>query len=77
MMKRGDRGNTIVARDWKRSHTNVGELKLNIRKLSRALAGEANHLRREVKGQHTLGTLGQAPCEATCTAADFHDVVTV
>ena len=73
----GDAGNAIEVLDRKRPIKNIGELELNIRKLRGALAGNANHLRRQVKGQHVLGTLGQLPCERTGAAADFQNVLTV
>jgi hypothetical protein len=60
-----DGRNTIEARDRKRHVADVSELELNIRILRRLLAGNANHLSGQVKGQHMLGTLGQAPCEPT------------
>ena len=76
-MKRRDAGNTIKVLVGKRPLTNIGELELNIRKLNSALAGKANHLRRQVEGQHLLGTLGQTPRERTGAAANFQHVTTV
>jgi len=76
-MEGRDAGNTVAALIRQRPISNVSEFELKIRKLRRALASEANHFRRQVEGQHVLGTFSQSPGKPASAAANFQCVMTI
>lgn len=70
-MKSGDSGDAVEVLVGKRQIENVGELEVNVGKLRRALAGEANHLRRQIKREDMLCAFGETACEGAGAATDF------
>lgn len=76
-MQGGDAGDAVELLVSELPITNVGELEVDVEKLRRTLAREANHFGRQVKGQHVVGTFGETPGEGARTATDFEGVMAV
>jgi hypothetical protein len=71
VVKSGDGCDAIKVFPRERPRRHVGDLKVDIGVLLRALPGQPDHLWRKVETQHVVGTLCQETRERTRATADI------